>query len=74
MSIGSGRIPLNAVITIADTDTDDKAIRASPQEAYESGKLRGSQLIQARRVIDLLFSQVVASARRQIEWLLQSDS
>jgi ParB family chromosome partitioning protein len=52
MAVGSGRIPLNAAITIAGAGTDDKAIQAALQEAYESGKLRGGQLIQARRVIE----------------------
>ena len=52
MAVGSGRIPLNAAITIAGAGTDDKAIQAALQDAYESGKLRGSQLIQARRVIE----------------------
>jgi hypothetical protein len=28
------------------------SVQAALQEAYESGKLRGSQLIQARRVIE----------------------
>lgn len=52
MAVGSGRIPLNAAITIAGAGNDDKAIQTALQEAYESGKLRGSQLIQARRVIE----------------------
>lgn len=52
MAVGSGRIPLNAAITIAGAGNDDKAIQAALQDAYESGKLRGSQLIQARRVIE----------------------
>ena len=52
MAVGSGRIPLNAAITIAGAGTDDKSVQAALQEAYESGKLRGSQLIQARRVIE----------------------
>ncbi|MYM73515.1 ParB/RepB/Spo0J family partition protein [Duganella sp. FT134W] len=51
-AVGSGRIPLNAAITIAGAGNDDKAIQAALQDAYESGKLRGSQLIQARRVIE----------------------
>ena len=42
----------NAAITIAGAGTDDKSVQAALQEAYESGKLRGSQLIQARRVIE----------------------
>jgi ParB family chromosome partitioning protein len=52
MAVGSGRIPLNAAITIAGAGNDDKAIQSALQEAYESGKLRGAQLIQARRVIE----------------------
>lgn len=52
MAVGSGRIPLNAAITIAGAGNDDKAIQAAMQEAYESGKLRGNQLIQARRMIE----------------------
>lgn len=52
MAVGSGRIPLNAAITIAGAGNDDKAIQMALQDAYESGKLRGSQLIQARRVIE----------------------
>lgn len=52
MAVGSGRIPLSAAITIAGAGNDDKATQAALQEAYESGKLRGNQLIQARRVIE----------------------
>ena len=52
MAVGSGRIPLNAAITIAGAGSDEKAIQSALQEAYETGKLRGSQLIQARRVIE----------------------
>jgi hypothetical protein len=39
MAVGSGRIPLNAAITIAGAGTDDKAVQAALQEAYESGKV-----------------------------------
>lgn len=52
VAVGSGRIPLNAAITIAGAGDDDKAIQAALQDAYESGTLRGGQLIQARRVIE----------------------
>lgn len=52
MAVESGRIPLNSAITIAGAGNDDKAIQSALQDAYESGKLRGSQLIQARRVIE----------------------
>lgn len=52
VAVESGRIPLNAALTIAGAGNDDKAIQAALQDAYESGKLRGNQLIQARRVIE----------------------
>lgn len=52
MAVESGRIPLNAAMTIAGAGNDDKAIQTALQDAYESGKLRGNQLIQARRVIE----------------------
>ena len=52
MAVGSGRIPLSAAITIAGAGNDDKAIQSAMQEAYESGTLRGNQLILARRVIE----------------------
>ncbi len=52
MAVESGRIPLNSAITIAGAGNDDKAIQTALHDAYESGKLRGSQLIQARRVIE----------------------
>lgn len=52
VAVGSGRIPLNAAIAIAGAGTDDKAIQAALQEAYESGQLRGNNLLQARRVTE----------------------
>ena len=57
MAVGSGRIPLHSAITIAGAGNDDKAIQTALQDAYESGTLRGSQLIQARRVIERRRSQ-----------------
>ena len=51
MAVESGRIPLNTAIAIAGSN-DDKAIQTALQDAYESGKLRGSQLIHARRIIE----------------------
>lgn len=52
VAVAKGRIPLNAALTIAGAGEDDKAIQAALQDAYESGKLRGKQLIAARRVIE----------------------
>ena len=52
VAVERGRIPLNAALTIAGAGDDNKAVQAALQEAYESGKLRGNRLIQARRVIE----------------------
>jgi len=52
VAVESGRIPLNAALHIAGAGSDDKAMQAALQEAYESGELRGKQLLQARRVIE----------------------
>lgn len=52
VAVEKGRIPLNAALTIVGAGDDDKAVQAALQEAYESGKLRGNRLIQARRVIE----------------------
>lgn len=52
VAVERGRIPLNAALMIVGAGDDDKAIQAALQEAYESGKLRGKQLLQARRVIE----------------------
>lgn len=45
-----GRIPLSVAITIAGA-SDEEAVQAALQGAYESGQLRGGQLMQARRVL-----------------------
>jgi ParB family chromosome partitioning protein len=52
VAVERGRIPLNAALAIVGAGDDDKAVQAALQDAYESGKLRGKQLIQARRVIE----------------------
>ncbi|GAB2871846.1 plasmid partitioning protein RepB C-terminal domain-containing protein [Paraburkholderia jirisanensis] len=52
IAVEKGRIPLNAALTIVGAGDNDEAIQSALQEAYESGKLRGKQLINARRVIE----------------------
>lgn len=52
IAVESGRIPLNAALTIAGAGSSDKDIQTALQEAYESGELRGNHLINARRVIE----------------------
>lgn len=52
VAVENGKIPLTAALSIAGAGDDDKAIQAALQEAYESGKLRGKQLMTARRIIE----------------------
>jgi ParB family chromosome partitioning protein len=52
IAVEKGQIPLNAALSIVGAGDSDEAIQAALQEAYESGKLRGRQLMDARRVIE----------------------
>ena len=52
IAVESGRIPLNAALTIAGAGSNDKDVQAALQDAYESGQLRGNHLLQARKVIE----------------------
>ncbi|NML98544.1 ParB/RepB/Spo0J family partition protein [Paraburkholderia sp. RP-4-7] len=52
VAVEKGLIPLNAALTIVGAGDDDAAVQAALQDAYESGKLRGRALMDARRVID----------------------
>ena len=52
VAVQKGRIPLNAAMVIVGAGDDDKAVQAALHDAYESGKLRGKQLLAARRVIE----------------------
>ncbi len=52
VAVERGRIPLNAALAIVGAGDDDKAVQAALQDAYETGKLRGKQLLQARKVIE----------------------
>jgi ParB family chromosome partitioning protein len=51
IAVESGKIPLNVALDIFGAGNDDKVIQVALQEAYESGHLRGKQLINARRLI-----------------------
>lgn len=51
VAVEKGSIPLNAALTIVGAGDDDKAVQLALQEAYETGQLRGRQLMDARRLI-----------------------
>lgn len=50
-AVQNEQIPLNAALYIFNAGDDDKAIQRALQDAYESGTLRGRQLMEARRLI-----------------------
>jgi len=52
VAVEQGRIPLTSAMAIVGAGEDDKAVQAALQNAYESGDLRGKQLLEARRVIE----------------------
>jgi ParB family transcriptional regulator, chromosome partitioning protein len=52
VAVESGAIPINVAVKIAGAGDNDKAVQEALQGAYESGALRGRQLVLARRVID----------------------
>lgn len=52
IAVEKGQIPLTAALSIVGAGDDDEAIQNALQDAYESGKLRGRQLMDARRVIE----------------------
>jgi len=51
IAVESGKIPLNVALEICSAEADDKAIQVALHDAYESGQLRGKQLIHARKLI-----------------------
>lgn len=65
VAVEKGRIPLNTALTIASIGDDDTAMQVAMQEAYETGKLRGKKLAEARRIVSLRQS-LGRSARRRV--------
>jgi ParB family chromosome partitioning protein len=51
-AVEQGRIPVNAAVAIVGAGEDNQAMQAAMQEAYESGKLRGKQLLEMRRLLE----------------------
>lgn len=52
IAVEKGQIPLNAALAIVGAGDDEAGVQAALQEAYESGKLRGKPLMDARRIIE----------------------
>lgn len=52
VAVQKGRIPLNTALAIVGSGSDDRAIQAALQQAYESGNLRGKQLLEAKKVLE----------------------
>lgn len=52
VAVETGRVPLRTALDIVGAGDDDKALQAAMQEAYESGRLRGRQLLETRKVIE----------------------
>lgn len=52
VAVGAGKIPLNVALVIVGAGNDDKAVQLAMQEAYEEGKLRGPQLMFAKRLVE----------------------
>lgn len=51
VAVQRGQMPLNAALSIMRAGDDEKEVQNALQEAYESGSLRGRQLIEVRRLI-----------------------
>lgn len=52
IAVEKRQIPLTAALSIVGAGDDDNAVQNALQEAYETGKLRGRKLMDARRVLE----------------------
>src|ERR1700712_1837665 len=64
LAVETGKIPLNAALSIVGAGNDDKAVQAALQDAYEAGTLRGNRLRLARRVIERRASLGKSNAKK----------
>jgi ParB family chromosome partitioning protein len=64
IAVQQGRLPIHAALTIVGAGENDQAIQTALQDAYESGKLRGKSLLQARRVIEKIQTTEKVGERR----------
>ena len=65
VAVERGRLPISAALAIVGAGDDDKAVQAALQDAYESGKLRGQQLMAVRRIIERRQTLGRSSGRRR---------
>lgn len=52
VAVEAGRLPISAAISIVGAGQSPEGVQAALQQAYDSGQLRGKQLIQARRLVE----------------------
>jgi len=52
VAVQRGKIPITVATLIVGAGDDDKAVQVAMQEAYESGALRGPQLMDAKRLVE----------------------
>lgn len=52
VAVERGKIPITVAILIVGAGDDDKAIQMAMQESYESGELRGPQLMYAKKLVE----------------------
>lgn len=51
-AVEAGKIPLTAALAIVHAGDNQVKVQGALQDAYESGKLRGKQLLQAKRLVE----------------------
>lgn len=52
VAVERGKIPITVATLIVGAGDDDKTIQVAMQEAYESGELRGPQLMYAKKLVE----------------------
>ena len=52
VAVERGHMPLNVALTISRAGSEEKDVQHALQEAYESGQLRGSQLLETRKLLE----------------------
>lgn len=52
VAVERGKIPITVALLIVSAGDDDKAIQMAMQDSYESGELRGPQLLDAKKLVE----------------------